>query len=277
VNAKLLFVAWAVTAVVGTPMALGIAQTLPGARQPRHHCIIITSPAFSGDTVSRDETAQHWDALVPTLQGQELTKEIATLKTGYIIFSVAFSPNGKMLTASCAGRRYGTVMLWDVQTRKDLNKFEDRRASGDTVCFSPDGKTLASSDMDGLIQLWDIPSGKDKTSLKGERDKPLTGTVCFSPDGEILTSGLNDGTIKLWDPSTGRSRAILKGHKEPVTSVAFSPNGKMLATSNWDQSIKLWEMASYKEASSHKSVGQLRDREFSKLMIQQDFHHAETA
>jgi prepilin-type N-terminal cleavage/methylation domain-containing protein len=30
-------------------------------------------------------------------------------------------------------------------------------------------------------------------------------------------------------------------------------------------------------ASSHKSVGQLRDREFSKLMIQQDFHHAETA
>jgi hypothetical protein len=31
------------------------------------------------------------------------------------------------------------------------------------------------------------------------------------------------------------------------------------------------------KASSHKSVGQLRDREFSKLMIQQDFHHAETA
>jgi hypothetical protein len=30
-------------------------------------------------------------------------------------------------------------------------------------------------------------------------------------------------------------------------------------------------------ASSHKSVGQFRDREFAKLMIQQDFHHAETA
>jgi hypothetical protein len=30
-------------------------------------------------------------------------------------------------------------------------------------------------------------------------------------------------------------------------------------------------------ASSHKSVGQLRGREFAKLMIQQDFHHAETA
>lgn len=37
------------------------------------------------------------------------------------------------------------------------------------------------------------------------------------------------------------------------------------------------EAQAIKKASSHKSVGQLRDREFSKLMIQQDFHHAETA
>jgi WD40 repeat protein len=112
-----------------------------------------------------------------------------------------------------------------------------------SVCFSPDGKLLASGSSDSTIILWDV-------ATRQRVGEPLTGhkswvySVCFSPDGKLLASGSWDDTIILWDVATRQPVGEpLTGHKDDVYSVCFSPDGKLLASGSWDDAIILWDVA----------------------------------
>jgi WD40 repeat protein len=74
-----------------------------------------------------------------------------------IVYSVAFSPDGKSLAA---GSEDKTIKLWDVGTGKERTTLQGHTAEVLSVAFSPDGKTLASGSADKTIKLWDIPAGK---------------------------------------------------------------------------------------------------------------------
>ena len=92
-------------------------------------------------------------------------------------------------------------MLTGLRHSPHLNIFlHGHQSSVESVCFSPDGKTLASGSHE--IILWDVANRQPV----GE---PLTGhtdsveSVCFSPDGKLLASGSSDDTIILWDVDLG--------------------------------------------------------------------------
>ena len=89
-------------------------------------------------------------------------------------------------------------------------------ATVNSVSFSPDGKTLASTS-GKEIHLLDAKTGAYKRKLKGHT--ATINSVSFSPDGKTLASGGWDKTIGLWDARqvrlSGRSKDI------PAISVAF--------------------------------------------------------
>ena len=220
-------------------------------------------------SAGRDETIRLWNS--------KTGENVATL-TGHggLVTTVAFSPDGKKLFS---GSGDGTVRLWSIQTSKQLWSSdtpqkqmldEERklplpgvfRSNTPTrpfrspfemlglqwvlaVAYSPDGKMLASSgSSDGTIQLWDVETGKQLSTLKGHTE--MVDTLVFSPDSTTLVSGSRDDTLRVWDLNAGRMLRKLSGHSNDIRSVVFSTDGKMLASGSKDSSVRLWDAKTWR-------------------------------
>jgi WD40 repeat protein len=64
------------------------------------------------------------------------------------------------------------------------------------LCFSPDGKTLATGHADWNVVLWDSVTGQERATLTGQL-QPIQA-ISFTTDGQALISVAADGTVKRW-------------------------------------------------------------------------------
>jgi WD40 repeat protein len=159
-------------------------------------------------------------------------------------FVAAFSPDGKTLVT---GNDRGYLILWDVTTGKEIAHLTEGGVAPamhgsqviETVCFSPDGKTLAAADVGGFrgnefipgaVSIWDVNKRKLITTWKGHKKAIICSA--FVKDGKTLATGSRDGTVKLWETATGKEKATLKVGVE-VNSIAVSPSGDRLAVGGY--------------------------------------------
>ena len=121
------------------------------------------------------------------------------------------------------------------------------------LCYSPDGRTLASSSRDGTARLWDMATGRVQNILR-VHPSGWVNAVAFSPDGKTLATGSSSGLVihpknpldggktggvKLWDVATGQERARIEDSSGTIKTLAFSGDGSRLASADYDGSVRV--------------------------------------
>jgi WD40 repeat protein len=125
-------------------------------------------------------------------------------------------------------------------TRGDGNGFED-------LALSPDGRTLATVDTHGLLDLWDAQTGRRLAGpLQGSNDtyQIFAGVTAFSPDSRQVATGGREGFggMQLWDVASHKviNRPPLAPSEGDLTDAAFSPNGHLLVAATVTGALAFW-------------------------------------
>lgn len=119
----------------------------------------------------------------------------------------------------------------------------------DFISFSEDGRTLATADLAGLVQVWDTNSGSLRSTI--DIGQKITA-IAIDASGQLLASAQADYSIKLWDLNTGALRDELKKHQNVINALAFSSDGKTLASGGDDRTAILWDIAASKSKRTLK-------------------------
>lgn len=140
-----------------------------------------------------------------------------------------------------------SVVLQDVAT----GTVRWRRKRSDSIrllALSPDGVTLALSEEQGNLELWQVATGT-RVQLLSDRGNHVFA-LAFSPDGKTL-AGEQDGLV-CWDVATGKERRLAAeagdarwNWRDPI-SLAFSRDGKTLAGCNGIH-LRMWDMKTERE------------------------------
>lgn len=121
------------------------------------------------------------------------------------------------------------------------------------VRFSPDGQQLATGSWSGSVKLWEVPSARQKTELRGHSDK--VGGIAWHPRATLgqsestvnLATGAADEKVHLWSLDKQNPIATLKGHGARVARVAFHPSGQYVASASFDGTWRLWSVEKQSE------------------------------
>lgn len=214
---------------------------------------------------SKDKTLKLWELSngnnLATLPGHQRSP-----------ISCAWSPVDDSVGASCGDNL--ELFIWDLNKRSIRLTLEGHQRDDNpnfpvkdsleglkdldyksliwSVCFSPDGKYLASACVDSDVILWDVNSGAKIWTFNLPND---ASTVAFAQTehGTRLAAGSSaHHTVTLFDANvdddsgkhvdgSSRTLAFLGGHSDWVIDVAFNEDASRLASAACDKTVRVWD------------------------------------
>ena len=150
----------------------------------------------------------------------------------------------------------GTVALWETKNIKQLRALITGYAAPFMgLAFTYNGKTLASSDSTGKIQLWDIHTRTKQRTIKAANDR-ISG-VALATDNVTLTT-VNEQDTSQWHITTGQqvtdyivpnihlprsSMGFDDGTGFEIKGFAFTPRAEKLVINDSKRSTtEVWDL-----------------------------------
>lgn len=171
-------------------------------------------------------------------------KERLVLEQDKLLTSLAFSPDGRRLTAISAT---AIVDVWD------LDKLLDKAGQ----------RVLAVAEMPKESDAKPEPLKRDKDAKPAEQRRPMfaldgqskrgfdfmaqDNRVKFSTDGKRFAATGPDGSIRILEAATGKEVLAITMDQQVARpqraawDVAYSPDGKRLCVAYGDDTVKLWD------------------------------------
>ncbi|MDB5319579.1 MAG: hypothetical protein JWN40_1210 [Phycisphaerales bacterium] len=185
-------------------------------------------------------------------------EQVKTLKLPTMVLGLDRSADAAHLYAACMD---GGIYQVNVSTGEAVVLTRhDSFASG--VCLVPETSTLISSGYDGVLQWYDLTTGK--TIRKVSAHSFWSWQSAVSPDGKYFASVTGqylaggpkyepapetEPSVKLFDAGTGKTLHEFS-HVPSVQAVAFSPDSQYLAAGNLMGEIRIWEVATGKQIAT---------------------------
>jgi WD40 repeat protein len=164
------------------------------------------------------------------------------------VLSVAFSPDGATVVTTGSAQK---VVLWNAVTGAETDAFVGHGGATNSAVFTPDGRTLYSSSLDGAIFAWDIAGSRRfgrRLTLPSQPQQlpnvPQAPPLAVSPGSS--TFAMRDGAaqLALYAVATGARQALVGVRNEGrITALAWSPRGPLLAVGGLHGPLQLWSTA----------------------------------
>jgi WD40 repeat protein len=112
-------------------------------------------------------------------------------------FNTAVSPHLDRLAVQLGN---GRVKVWDIGRRPRLATSVLPQSNVIDLCFSPDGRLLATQDEQGEVAIFDT---RKPVALGRVLAAPNANRLSFSPDGRLLSAG-SDSRVVIWSTADWR-------------------------------------------------------------------------
>jgi len=211
---------------------------LPYSQFNRHEGYISCIRFMSPDemiTSSGDSTCILWDITT------QKPKAIFNDHRGDVMSVALNTSAGQFISGSCDM----TAKLWDprVNGRKAVKTFIGHESDINSVCWFPEGYSIAAGGDDGTARLFDIRAYRQIHKYYDMKNPAgCVTSVGFSGSGKYLFAGYDDARFRAYDTNVGDLiySPVQACHYDRLSTMGISEDGKALATGSWDKTIKLW-------------------------------------
>jgi WD40 repeat protein len=165
-----------------------------------------------------------WD----TKKWREKTYTINKVMKDSGITAIDISRNGAYMAS---GHSDSSIVIFDLEKRRELHNFYVTDAATLDVKFSPDNRILATAHYDKKIYLWEVKTAERLGVLA--RHTGAVKCLAFSGDGSMLASGGEDRQIITWKSGAAQMPVTDKpvpGPDDAVVPKAAEPSGPGVQT-----------------------------------------------
>ena len=162
------------------------------------------------------------------------------------INSISISPNMENIVIP----QMFSVIVLNTKTGNDILHMTGHSSSESWVQYSPDGKYIASVDINGFTNIWDAENGKMVSKFSGSR-----GSYSFSQDGKHFLSRQKKNLFNVHDVETGLCVYSIESPIDTLDAAVFVNNDTQIMTVSTDGTIRIWDFPPLQEL-----IDQTRER-----------------
>lgn len=220
------------------------------ARRARIDQIALSPDGRLAAAATSASTVQIWPIDDAGRFGASTTVRVDTLDQQRVSFAPAATHTGDQLMLT--GDRDDSFALWRVAPDGAATRVGAPLVHGSAgtwataAAWSPDGRRLVTTGVDGVLTLWDVadPAHPRKLGI-GEAD-PRRAINALAWAGDVVASGGDGGLVQLWRVESDGLSLLATRHQAgggTVRTVDFADDGHRLITAGDGQTMVVWDTA----------------------------------